>query len=429
VGATEYTTMDKTLLLSVLLCVVLVVCVQEGSATRSENYISQFNGYKVIRANITSQKEIKMIVKRNMDVWSGDSWAVIGLNDIMVSPQDMSEFVHPHKIDYDVIVDDVASSLQRELDENNAARSASADWFESFHNYDEIVTFSSELARTYPHLLSYEAAIGKSLEGRNIPLLAITGGRNTTKSKLMLLGGQHAREWIGPATVLYIANKLVTGYGIEPKITALVDNFDFVIIPTLNPDGYVWTWTNYRLWRKNRRPNTGGSFGVDLNRNWANHWCENGASRTPSSDTYCGTGPFSEPETKTIETATTKYAPFGGAIDFHSYGQLIMRPYGWSTTPPDNNAHLAQVGDGMVSVMREATGVAYTNQAIWELYLSSGSSCDWFHDESKIPLSFGFEARDTGRYGFELPPDQIVPSGEENFAAVAYLASEIKNSK
>jgi len=403
--------------------VLVVVCIHEGSATRSANYVSQFNGYKVIRANITSQQQVDEMVRRNLDVWSGDSWAVIGENDVMVSQEDMSSFVRAMGIEYDTLFDDVASALQHELDENEAARS-NDDWFTSFHNYDEIVAFASSLATSYPNLITYVSSAGKSIEGRNIPLLYVNGGKNANKHKIFLLGGQHAREWIGPATVLYMANKLVTEYGTSQEVTDLVDNFDILIIPTLNPDGYVWTWTNYRLWRKNRR-NNGGSYGVDLNRNWANHWCENGASRDPTSDTYCGTGPFSEPETQVIPKVVKEYGVFGGAIDFHSYGQLIMRPYGWTNAPPNNDAQLEEIGNRMVAAMRSTTGVAYTNQAIHELYLSAGSSADWFHDEGAIPLSFGFEARDTGRYGFELPPDQIVPSGEENFAAVLVLSKAI----
>jgi len=351
---------------------------------------------------------------------------VLGQNDIMVNNGDVEALESAGVSTYEIIVPDVAAVLRLERDENDAIQAdASADWFESYHTYTEITEFVQQLSEAYPTLVSYIKSIGESIQGKKIPLLQISSGKANGKGKLLLLAGQHAREWIGPATVLYIANKLATQYGTDPIITKLLDTNDFVIIPTLNPDGYEWTWTDYRLWRKNRRQNTGGSFGVDLNRNWGNHWCENGASRTPSSDTYCGTGPFSEPETAAIQNATLGYGPFGGAIDFHSYGQLIMRPYGWTSTPPNNNAQLAKVGDGMKDAMIQATGTQYTNQAIWELYLSAGSSCDWWHDEGKIPLSFGFEARDTGRYGFELPPNQIIPSGEENLAAILYLASQI----
>jgi len=404
---------------------IVLLCLLVTLVSSYSHYSMQFQGYQVIRANLTSQSQIDTIFERNMDVWSGNSWAVLGENDIMVNRADLSA-LRRLGVRYSVIVDDVAATIQMEQHQIAAAKSnAQASWFDTYHPLAEIAAFSAELEKTYPQLVKYTPSVGQSVEKRDVGLLKIAAGKAVVKSKLFLVGGQHAREWIGPATVLYIANKLVTGYGVDSAITELLDNYDFVIIPVANPDGYVWTWTNYRLWRKNRRVNTGGSYGVDLNRNWANHWCESGASRTPSSDTYCGTGPASEPETQAVQNASIAYGPFGGAIDFHSYGQLIMRPYGWSNTPPNNNEHLAKVGDGMRDVMIKATGTVYTNQAIWQLYLSSGSSADYLHDNAKIPLSFGFEARDTGRYGFELPASEIIPSGEENFAAVAYLASQI----
>jgi len=220
-------------------------------------------------------------------------------------------------------------------------------------------------------------------------------------------------------------NKLVTGYATNPALASIVDNVDFTFVPVANPDGYSYSWTTNRLWRKNRRLNTGGSYGVDLNRNWDDHWCVAGGSTAPSNDAYCGTGPFSEPESKLLQQISLTFGPFDGAFDFHSYGQLIMRPYGWSNTFPPNNVQLNSVGNGMRSAILANSGKAYTNQAIHQLYLASGSSCDYWVNAAKIPLSYGFEVRDTGTYGFQLPANQIIATGEENWAAVSYLISTL----
>jgi len=198
--------------------------------------------------------------------------------------------IHKHEI----LIDDVQSLIEREQMEILAAQTLRPqDWFSSYHTYDEIVTFTSTLAFNYSKLASFIPAVGKSIEGREINILRITGGTGPKKGQILLLGGQHAREWIGPATVLYAANTLLSEYASNPDVAALVNNFDWTIVPVLNPDGYVFTWNNNRLWRKNRRVNSNGSFGVDLNRNWGDHWCEDGGSTNPNSDTYCGTGPFS----------------------------------------------------------------------------------------------------------------------------------------
>jgi len=409
-----------------LLCVILYggVCAEIAQTLPTQDrYVDQFRGYTVVRADVRSQEQLDALRNYNMDVWSDDSTLHLGINDIMVSSDEV-EIIRALDVEYEIMIEDVAAAISNERELNNNLRSLNDTWFTAYHPIAEINEFLVTFAKTNSDLVTLVPSAGKTIEGRDIPILVISVS-NSNKPKILLLGGQHAREWIGPATVLYIANKLATTYKIDPVVTALLNKFDFVIVPVLNQDGYAYTWTGDRLWRKNRRHNTGGSYGVDLNRNWGFHWCESGASRIPSSDTYCGTGPASEPETQTIQNATLKYGPFAGAIDFHSYGQLIMRPYGYSSTPPPNDAELERVGDGMKDVMKAATGVVYTNQAIWQLYLSAGSSADWWTAVGKIPLSYGFEARDTGQYGFLLPADQIKPSGEENFAAVNYLASQV----
>ena len=97
---------------------------------------------------------------------------------------------------------------------------------------------------------------------------------------------------------MYVAESFITGYGNDTLITELVDELEIFVIPVVNPDGYVYTWGPQRLWRKNRRDNGNGTFGVDLNRNWGYEWGGVGSSGDPGSGTYRGTAPFSEPETQ-----------------------------------------------------------------------------------------------------------------------------------
>lgn len=82
------------------------------------------------------------------------------------------------------------------------------------------------------------------------------------------------REWIGPASVMYMVEQLLEEYTKGDTVTrSLVTNLQFIIVPIANPDGYVYSWATDRLWRrKNRRANAGGSYGVDLNRNWDANW-------------------------------------------------------------------------------------------------------------------------------------------------------------
>ena len=93
-------------------------------------------------------------------------------------------------------------------------------------------------------------------------------------------------------TVMYIIEQLVTTWGQDSDLKDVYDNTEFVFVPIVNADGYAYTrkGRSERLWRKNRAKNAGSScIGVDLNRNYGEHWCEVGASKSPCSDTYCGT--------------------------------------------------------------------------------------------------------------------------------------------
>jgi carboxypeptidase A4 len=114
--------------------------------------------------------------------------------------------------------------------------------------------------------------------------------------------GIHAREWISPASVTYIIKELVE----NRQNNLWADKMDFYVVPVLNPDGYEYTHTNDRLWRKNRRnPQLGGCAGTDLNRNFGYKWGGLGSSKNPCAETYAGTAAFSEPESKAIRDYVT----------------------------------------------------------------------------------------------------------------------------
>jgi murein tripeptide amidase MpaA len=164
---------------------------------------------------------------------------------------------------------------------------------------------------------------------------------------------------------------------------------------------------------------------VAWNRNWNDHWGGEGSSGTPTSDTYRGTAPFSEPETAAVSQYVFANAPFNGAIDYHSYSQLILRPYGWTTILPPNDATAKLVGDTIRARILAVNNVPYTSQASWQLYYTAGTSQDWYYSQASIPLSYTIELRDTGTYGFQLPAAQIKPTGTENWAGFLYFAQSV----
>lgn len=180
--------------------------------------------------------------------------------------------------------------------------------------------------------------------------------------------------------------------------------------------------------------NSGSScIGTDLNRNWDDHWGGGGSSSNPCSDIFRGAGPFSAPETKAVADylmdVIRPQTNLVAAIDFHAYGQLILRPYGWTLPTggnvPENDAEMRALGDGMRDVIQRAGyNTRYTSEHSAELYVAAGGADDWFYSAATgRGIAYTFELRDTGRYGFVLPASQINPTGEETMAAMRLFLS------
>jgi len=386
---------------------------------------TQYVGYKVARVYLENEDQVATVDSWGLDVWSRESSLGIGWNDIVVN-DDHLNLLLSLEAPYDLLIPDLDEHLEQgHRDLLDSRRDDTADFFTAYHNYGEIVAFLQNLTVTYPTIAKFIPSVGKSIEGRDIVGITIAG--TSPKKQIFVSGGQHAREWVAPATTLYIIYNLLTLYDTDATVKALVDSTTFHFIPLVNVDGYLFTWTNAnnRLWRKNRRLNTGGSYGVDLNRNWDDHWGGEGSSGTPTSDTYRGTAPFSEPESKAVAAFVTANGPYEGAIDYHSYSQLILRPYGWTTNLPPNDAQAKVIGDTIRARILAVYNVPYTSEPSWQLYYTAGTAQDWYYSEAKVPFSYTIELRDTGTYGFQLPANQIKPTGDENWAGFLYFAQAV----
>jgi hypothetical protein len=379
----------------------------------------RYDGHSVIKVHIKTPAELKrlqQLLPVDVDIWSHDSNLVIGENHIRVHPE-LFRTINQSGFQHESWIQDVQQWIEME---DNGTRNARDDsWYQNYKTYDEFVTRLRTLASTFSNIATFIPSIGKSVQGRDIP--AILVGNSKPTKKIFWVGGQHAREWIAPATVMYLTEQLLEEYTKGDTVTrSLVTNLQFIIIPLCNPDGYVYAWSTDRLWRKNRRANTGGSYGVDLNRNWDIKWGGSGASGNPASDTYYGTAPFSEPETKAVSDYFKSYntdKKIVSAIDFHAYGQLILRPYGWSNSLCPDETVLKNYGANMQSQIKSKYGTAYDNLRAVELYVTTGSGDDWFYSQQVLGV-YTLELRDKGSYGFKLPANQIIPVGVETWAGV-----------
>ncbi|CAN8024170.1 unnamed protein product, partial [Ixodes persulcatus] len=222
--------------------------------------------------------------------------------------------------------------------------------------------------------------------------------------------------------------KLISGYSNDNDTSRILDTFDVYALPVANPDGYEYTHTFNRLWRKTR--STSSSFfcrGADPNRNFGFKWSSGGSSSKPCSEVYAGSKAFSEPETKAI--ANFIYArrkEIMVYITFHSYSQLWLTPWGYTPLRPANYLELVRAAKLATRALQKVHGTKYTvGTSTSLLYVASGGSDDWALGEAQIPYSYTVELRDTGRHGFTLPRDQIVPTGEETWAGIKALLLEL----
>ena len=294
---------------------------------------------------------------------------------------------------------------------------APAGFFADYRDGAAIDAHLDELAAEHPDV-ARTFAIGRSYEGRLIRVIEI--GRGDVA--IAIDGGHHAREWISVMTPACIADRLVRGDTSDPRIHRILDRVRFAIVPIVNPDGYAYTWTTDRSWRKNRR----GGNGVDLSRNYSVGWGTAGSSDDPTSPNYRGEAPFSEPETRAMRDLFDTRA-FAAHVDFHSYSQVLVYPWSHRRDDPPDRDRLALIAERTRAAMTAAHGERYTVRAGSELQRGAGGTAgDWSYGE-RGALSLLVELRpgSAAGGGFELPPDQIIPTCDEALAGVLALAETL----
>jgi len=258
-----------------------------------------------------------------------------------------------------------------------------------------------DLSSKHPGLAKL-VILGESLERRPIYGLKISDNvaLEEDEAEVLILGCHHAREWISVEVPFLFAKFLLESYGTDPEVTRLVDQSEVWIVPLVNPDGHDYSVRVYRYWRKNRRDNGSGVYGVDLNRNYGYKWgVDNlGSSGEPSSEVFRGTAAFSEPETRAVRDLFLK-RDFRAVVSYHSFSQVILYPWGHTTAPAPEEPLLRELALRMSELMRPVNGRTYAaGQGIAMLnYLTNGDTVDWTYATAGVPS-----------YTIELPPvDQL----------------------
>ncbi|XP_030847760.1 carboxypeptidase B [Strongylocentrotus purpuratus] len=440
---------------------IVLVCIVSAFAAKD------YSGYQVLRVTPGTDehrqwlRELETSMADEIDFWSDIKNIPGSTVDIMVPKRLRATFLDifaVKKMQVSIMIDDVGQLIHEQDEERKERRATTQDLtsfdYTVYHPYDEIQQWVTDIVDAYPTIATRFELPRTSYEGRTISGIQIkgTGGSSGMRKGVYFEGGIHAREWVSPATVMYITKELLQDF-MDGDATAVrfFDTLDWYIVPSLNADGYVYTWTDDRMWRKTRSSNEdhalSGCTGTDPNRNWPFGWAGSGTSPFPCSNVYHGEYALSESEVEAVvdflREKKDNGQDFVWFIDWHSYSQLVISPWSYSATvpDPDNLDDLQAAGEAM------AAGIAsHTSGTVYEvgptaklLYEAAGASNDWGYapydtfDKTEgglgAPYSYVVELRDTGEYGFILPDTQIEDSGKESVLGVYAMGTYILDAE
>jgi murein tripeptide amidase MpaA len=395
-----------------------------------------YTGQQIIRCSFTDASVISKM-EETLDVWGVRPDQTV---DVRVKTPAERAYVETITNGCENVVQDLEADVAKFEAENLAARNkADADWFDAYHNYDELTAWYRNFTTQHSRLATWVDSIGTTSGGRRLFAVRLTLNAAGVRKRHYWQCQIHAREWISGATCNYIVNQIAQDQSDSFWSNFLLTN-EIIVVPQVNPDGIQYTWSNDRLWRKNRRNNSGSNcYGVDNNRNYNNNWGGGGSSGDPCSDTYRGPSNASEPETQATSNYfnSLKSTPIHSAIDWHSYSQLVLRPYGNNNSLCPDETKIKTAGDGISSTIRATTGFAYTSQRSYQLYQTTGSASDWFYGTGGwtgngnvrvYSLTIELRPANANQGGFELPPSQIKACGNENYQGMRYFLNQVNNN-
>lgn len=299
-----------------------------------------------------------------------------------------------------------------------------------FYTYQEMLDILDSMRVKYPGLISAKSPISstQSIEGRPIYYVRISNDPDvdqTDKPEVLYTALHHAREVQSLSQLIFYMWYLLENYGSNAEVDHLLNNRELYFVPCVNPDGYIHNQTTNPngggMWRKNRRDN-GGTFGVDLNRNYASFWgFDNiGSSPNGSTETYRGTAAFSENETQAIRDFCNG-REFKLALNAHTFSNLLIYPYSHipDLLTADSNAFHC-LADEMAACSGFITGTA--NQTVG--YNTNGDSDGWMYDEQSTKGKIFALTPEAGSVsdGFWPMQSRIIPIAKNTMQQNLYAA-------
>jgi len=403
---------------------VLVQCEEPGRT---------YHNSKVLSLEVTDVDDLHFLAEQYESNRSLDFWIEprsLGIVDVRIEPEIYDEFtaiLTAKDIPYSIMIDDVQVAIDQQM-----VGKIDAFSYYQYNSLADIQAWMRTLVRDHPNFVSH-FSVGKSSQGREMEGIRITTGKGTKPRAIWFNGGIHAREWLSPATVIYMTGHLLETYNSDPEVKEILDGLEIYILPVFNVDGYFYTrptsegGANVRLWRKTRSTNSGSTcIGTDPNRNWGYRWGGAGASTDPCSETYRGSAAFSAIEVARVaDFLETIKGKLYGFIDFHCYSQMWLAPWGWTSAYPTDYTAQNNMARDAVAALTRMYQTRYLYGPIYEvIYPASGGSNDYTYGQLGVIYSYAPELRPsagTGN-GFVQPTSQIEPTALETFAALKVWA-------
>ncbi|XP_073948760.1 carboxypeptidase B-like [Choristoneura fumiferana] len=403
-----------------------------------------YSGYTAHGVKLTTQSHLQLLAELseslNLDEWQHGA---VGQRDAlyMVSPENKAKFLEElekNSVENYLHLEDVATALEEHdavIARYQQSRS-SRMVFENYPRYAEVDAYLERIAAEYPDIVTLVNA-GSSFENRAIKYLKIstTNFTDTSKPIYYMDAMIHSREWVTTPVALYSIHRLVED--LREQDRDLLETIDWIIHPIVNPDGYEYTHTNVRLWRRTRSyyPEISETcWGIDANRNFDVSFNTVGVSSNPCSDVYPGHEPFSEVESRIVRDIIQEHLDrMQLYMNIHSHGNWVLYGFG-NASLPANVAQIhhvgATMGAEMDAVKLPEAGYYLVGNSALILYATSGSAQDYGQDVG-VPFSYTLELPGYGQ-DFRVPPQYIDHINAETWrglAATARLARVYYNAR
>ena len=290
-----------------------------------------------------------------------------------------------------------------------------------YKSYQETVEFLQAMVAGYPHLIKLQS-IGKTYEQRDIMMVTVSLDVENAdlKPALLYTGTIHAREWIGNELAIKFIEYIVENYRFNPQLITILNRNTLYMVPCLNPDGFEYSMHHFSFWRKNRRPNNDGTFGVDLNRNFSFGFPN---TKDTSSNIYSGTEPFSEPETQAIKQFVDSHENITIALDYHSQGNVFFPAHKFNHEAESEGTDLNILCANMANRISKVTGREYgIHRGKPPTKLVGGSGREYYYSRGIIATVVEVGTRNIPDY-----MQNMTESIHENIPAVQYALSEAIN--